>query len=345
MSQHSIRIAIVILNWNGRSYLEKFLPGVLQHSSHLARVIVADNASSDDSLHLLETKFPEVERIVLDKNRGFTGGYNAALKQVDSEYYVLLNSDVEVTAGWLEPMLSYLDNHPLTAACQPKILNYQLRDEFEYAGAGGGFIDKLGYPFCRGRIFTQLEKDLGQYDEDINIFWASGASMMIRSENFHSIGAFDEDFFAHMEEIDLCWRIQKAGFLIRYCHQSVVYHVGGGTLPKSNPRKTYLNFRNNLFLLFKNLEPRHFSKILIFRTILDLLAAFIFLLRSGWPDCRAVLVAHRDFHREKHRYRHDLNTSKSLVNLELSGIYKNSILFDYYLRNEKKFSDLKNFRP
>ena len=251
------QIAIVILNWNGRHFLEKFLPGVAQHSRDLARIVVADNASTDDSLAYLKANFPEVDIIRLDQNYGFTGGYNRALQQVQEPYYVLLNSDVEVSEGWLNPLMQFMEKHPEVAACQPKIRSYNDRHLLEHAGAAGGFIDYLGYPFCRGRIYNHLEEDKGQYDQAVPVFWATGACLFIRRDDFRNENGFDEQFFAHMEEIDLCWRLQQSGKQIWVIPQSTVYHVGGGTLPKNNPRKTFFNFRNNLMMLFKNLPGHH----------------------------------------------------------------------------------------
>ena len=248
----SVRIAVVILNWNGRHFLEKFLPDVIRFSSDDASVVVADNASTDDSVEYLKKNFPSVRIILNEKNEGFTGGYNRALEKVEAEFYVLLNSDVEVTQDWLKPLLRLMDANKKIAACQPKILSYHEKDKFEYAGAGGGFIDKNGYPFCRGRIFSELETDHHQFDDERPVFWATGACMFVRASVYHELKGLDENFFAHMEEIDLCWRMQRAGYEVYYCGKSTVYHVGGGTLPKNNPRKTYLNFRNNLITFTKN---------------------------------------------------------------------------------------------
>jgi GT2 family glycosyltransferase len=325
--------AIVILNWNGKHFLETFLPSVV-NNSRSAEVIVADNGSTDDSISFLEKNFPSVRIIRLDKNLGFTGGYNAALKQVQADYYVLLNSDVQVTAGWIEPIVQLMEADKSIGAMQPKLLSFHSPDGFEYAGAAGGFIDKYGYPFCRGRIFLSLEKDNHQYDDDAEIFWATGACMFVRASAFHLVNGFDENFFAHMEEIDLCWRMRSSGYSIHYCGRSTVYHVGAGTLLKSNPKKTYLNFRNNLFLLYKNLDSKTFSDIYLFRIIFDSIAAIRFLFGSGgYKEMMAVIDAHRDFHRQK----------KSLVrsaSISRKHIYPKSILFDYYLGGKKTFSSL-----
>lgn len=271
--QPSPKIAVVILNWNGKTFLEKFLPSVLASVYPNMELVVADNASTDDSLAFLATTYPDIRIIRFAVNHGFAKGYNEALKQVDATYYVLLNSDVEVTPGWLQPMADMLENDPSIAACQPKLLAWHNRHLFEYAGGAGGWLDRYGYPFARGRIFDVTEEDHGQYDSAEPIFWASGAALFIRSAVFHSVGGFDAYFFAHQEEIDLCWRIQLAGFKIYACPASVVYHVGGGTLPKGNSLKTYLNFRNNRIMLSKNLPLVKKLWIMPARNFLDLLSA------------------------------------------------------------------------
>jgi GT2 family glycosyltransferase len=327
-------IAIVILNWNGKHFLETFLPSVMAHSG-TAEVIVADNGSTDDSVSYLQQSFPSVRIIRLDKNLGFTGGYNAALRQINTDYYVLLNSDVQVTAGWLEPVVEMMEKDKSIGAVQPKVLSFHRTDEFEYAGAAGGFIDKYGYPFCRGRIFQSLEKDNHQYDDDAEIFWATGACMFVRASAFHQVNGFDENFFAHMEEIDLCWRFQSAGYSVHYCGKSTVYHVGAGTLLKSNPHKTYLNFRNNLFLLYKNLDAKTFNDIYMFRLLFDAIAALRFLVGSGGvKEAMAVMDAHRHFHQQK----------KNLVkspSISRKHIYPKSILLEYYLGGKRTYNSLK----
>jgi len=332
-----MQVAVVILNWNGKFFLEKFLPGVIRYSN-VADIIVADNHSSDDSVTLLREKFPQVKIILNQSNLGFAGGYNEALKQVEAEYYILLNSDVEVTERWIEPVIELMENDKRISACQPKIMSYKTRNEFEYAGAAGGFIDKYGYPFCRGRIFASLEKDNRQYDDAREIFWATGACLFVRSETFHRLGGFDATFFAHMEEIDLCWRIHRADYKIMYCPSSVVYHIGGGTLPKNNPQKTYLNFRNNLMMVYKNASRNDLFSILLFRTFFDLAAALLFLFTNGWKDCRAVLKAHVDFHRKKKSL--DRGIHSQIANHSNKLIYPKSILFSYFIFRKKKFSDL-----
>lgn len=285
------QLAVVLLNFNGRHYLERFLPLVIEHSQH-HEVIVVDNGSIDDSVPFLKEHFPQVELILLQKNYGFCGGYNRAIEQIEAEYIVLLNTDVEVTPNWISPILDLFEQYPNIKAFQPKILDFNRKEHFEYAGAAGGFIDTFGYPFCRGRIFETLEKDKGQYDNFTTCFWASGSSLFIERNTFLTLGGFDEDFFAHMEEIDLCWRIWNAGYQVGVCPESKVYHVGGGTLDKSQPKKTHLNFRNGLNLLLKN-EPwlALLWKIPI-RILLDYLAAVKFSFQSGPHHGLAILHAH-----------------------------------------------------
>ncbi|MCK4749664.1 MAG: glycosyltransferase family 2 protein, partial [Bacteroidales bacterium] len=250
-------VSIVILNWNGKEFLRQFLPKLLEHSAVPGvEIVIADNASTDGSLEFLKEEYPEIRVVIHDRNYGFSGGYNRAFEELESKYYLLLNSDIEVTPGWLSPLLERMEEDEQIAACTPKIMDYHNRLQFEYAGAAGGYLDRYGYPFCRGRIFDTLEEDRQQYDDDIEIFWGSGACLLVRSELFSQAGGLDEKFFAHMEEIDLCWRLKRLGYRIEYVARSCVYHVGGGTLPKSNPMKTFLNFRNNLLLLYKNLPKK-----------------------------------------------------------------------------------------
>ena len=335
------RIAIVILNWNGKDFLEKFLPEVIRYSNLLSRIVIIDNASSDNSISFLTQHFPYIEIIQLDKNYGFTGGYNRGLKGIKEEYYVLLNSDVEVTENWLEPLITFMDNHPDAAACQPKIKSYQDRDLFEHAGAAGGYIDYLGYPFCRGRIMNMLETDHGQYDSIQRVFWATGACLFIRSKVFHEQGGFDDDFFAHMEEIDLCWRIQQAGKEIYVVPESQVYHVGGGTLPKNNPRKTYYNFRNNLFMLFKNLPGNQLILLIPARLFLDGLAGIKFLFDGDIKDTYAVFKSHLSFYRYVLRNLSKRRKQQKLVVKHPSrGIYGKSIVVEYFINKIKHFKDL-----
>lgn len=342
MSNQPARVAVVILNWNGKKFLEQFLPDVIRCSQPLGRVVIADNASTDDSLNWVRSHHPEVEIIALPDNTGYTGGYNASLKQVQAEFYVLLNSDVEVTPGWLEPLIALADRHPTLGAAQPRIRAFNDRTHFEYAGAAGGFIDHLGYPFCRGRIFQSLERDEEQYADELPVFWATGACMFVRSKVFHQVGGLDDRFFAHMEEIDFCWRIQRAGFDVWVSPKSIVYHVGGGTLPKYNPRKTYLNFRNNLLMLYKNLDFNEFQKVYRIRWWLDRLAAFQFLITSGQADAKAVLQAHRDFLKLREQYP---KSDQKPHWKGFPGVYPRSILLDHYLRGVKRFSALQRYFP
>ncbi len=329
--------AVVILNYNGEKLLKQFLPSVIQHSPE-AEIVVADNGSTDQSLNVLAQHFPEVRVILLGENSGFCGGYNKALNQIRADYYVLLNSDVEVTPGWLSPMITLLENNADIAAVQPKILSYRYRHLFEYAGAGGGFIDALGYPFCRGRVFDHVEEDKGQYNDARSVFWTSGACMMIRSEKFHEHNGFDEDLFAHMEEIDLCWKLNRSGSEVYYSGKSTVYHLGAGTLGYHHPRKTYLNFRNGLTLIGKHFNTGELVYKLPLRLILDMLAALFFLLRGEVQNSLSVLRAHRDFFKQwstvmqKRRAIRNAHPSYSRRN-----IHRGLIIFGYYLRRRKTF--------
>lgn len=339
------KIAIVILNWNGVGMMKKFLPSVLQYSiEDGATVYVADNASTDNSMQMLKEKFPQVRTIQLEKNWGFAEGYNKALTQIDAEYYVLLNSDVEVTHHWLVPLLEFMDSHPDVAFCQPKLLSEQDRNSFEYAGAAGGYLDKYGYPFCRGRIFNTVEPDDGQYDYATKILWATGACLMIRSEDYWRADGLDGRFFAHSEEIDLCWRLRIMG-KDGYCvPDSVAYHVGGGTLPKGNPMKTYLNFRNNLTMLYKNLADDELRGVMRMRWFLDYLAAFqMLILERNFKDFKAVLKARRDFRKWKEDFIEDrsfIQASRSVENKDIKGFCSFSILWKYYAKGIRKFSQL-----
>lgn len=288
------KTAIVILNFNGVDYLRQFLPGVITHSPE-AEVIIADNGSTDDSVSYLQREFPDLRLILFAENHGYTGGYNRAIDQIDHDYCVLLNSDIEVTPGWIPPIIDFMEAHPSVAACQPKIKAYHDKESFEYAGAAGGYMDQLGYPYCRGRIFDTLEKDKGQYDEAAPCFWATGASMFVRTADYKQLGGLDEEFFAHMEEIDLCWRFHRTGKEVWAIPQSVVYHVGGGTLNKSNPRKTYLNFRNNLSMIYKNESAGKLLWLLPLRLCLDWLSGLQFWMSDSFAHFTAVLRAHKDF--------------------------------------------------
>lgn len=333
-----VKVAVVILNWNGEKLLQQFLPTVLQHSPENVEIYIVDNYSTDNSIKLVQESFPTIRIINLDKNWGFAAGYNRALEQIEAEYYILLNSDVEVTLGWIDPIIELLDKNQTIAACQPKIRSYHKKEEFEYAGAAGGFIDKWCYPFCRGRIFHIFEKDEGQYDQVTEIFWASGAALFIRSKVYHSVGGLDEDFFAHMEEIDLCWRIKNNGYKVYFHPQSLVYHIGGGTLLMGSPQKTFLNFRNSLLLITKNLPKRSFLPLLFLRMILDGVAAISFLpYKNGPGNFFAVLKAHFSYYS---MFLKIIKKRKIVPNHKVGRIYKKSVVFDFFLRKKRKFSDL-----
>jgi len=337
-----LKVSVVILNWNGKHFLEKFLPSVVEYSSIPdVEIVIADNASTDDSLEFLNSEYPVLKTIILDKNYGFAEGYNKALAQLDSEYFVLLNSDVEVTAGWIQPIISMMDADKQIAACQPKLRWFDEKQYFEYAGAAGGFIDKFGYPFCRGRIFSTVEIDNGQYDTIEDIFWATGACLFVRADLYKQSGGLDGDFFAHMEEIDLCWRLKGLGYRIVYNPQSVVYHVGGGTLPKSNPFKTYLNFRNNITLLFKNSFKGNIGVLLFQRMILDGIAALRFIASGEFGNFWAVFKAHMYLYSN---YRTLLLKRKHNKNIFIQNthkeMYNRSIVFSYFLKKKQYFDSL-----
>ncbi|WP_419033546.1 glycosyltransferase family 2 protein [Dysgonomonas gadei] len=339
------KVAVVILNWNGKVLLEQFLPSVVQYTTHAnVELIVADNGSTDDSVVFLQSVYPQVTRIILPENYGFADGYNKTLKEVEAEYYVLLNSDVEVTDGWLLPIIDYLDNNKDIVAAQPKILAQRNKACFEYAGASGGFLDKYGYPFCRGRIFMHVEEDRAQYDEPVDVLWATGACLFIRSKDFFEVGGFDASFFAHMEEIDLCWRLNCRGKRIVCLPSSVVYHVGAATLKKESPRKTFLNFRNNLIMLYKNLPQENLKRVMVIRLILDYIAAIQFTLTGKYANAKEVIRAHRDFYDNRKRYRQARceNLQKKVAR-EVKVIYPKSILAAYYLKRVRAFSKLQGF--
>lgn len=336
------KIAVVILNWNGCDMLRSFLPSVVSLSAVDGAVVyVVDNGSTDASVEMLRREFPSVRLILLKENRGFADGYNLALQEVEAEYVVLLNSDVEVTGHWLRPLADYMDAHPEVAACQPKILSWRQKGMFEYAGAAGGFIDRYGYPFCRGRIMDAVEEDRGQYDSIVPVFWATGAALFIRLKDYREAGGLDGRFFAHMEEIDLCWRLRARGRQIVCVPQSVVYHVGGATLKKENPRKTYLNFRNNLVMLYKNLPPEDLAPVMRVRGFLDYVAAVVFLLRLQLPNALAVLRARREYRSLRSSFtpaRED-NLKKTSLSV-IPERSKSSILAQYYCRGKRYFSQL-----
>lgn len=329
-----MNIAVVILNWNGVQLLEQFLPSVIAYSPE-ATVYVADNASTDTSVEFVKANFPSVKIVVNKDNYGFAKGYNEALKHIDADVYALVNSDIEVTKNWLSPIIETFNKEPNTAVIQPKILDYKNKEYFEYAGAGGGFLDRFGFPFCRGRIFDTIEKDNGQYDDDIEIFWASGACFFIRKEVFWELNGFDGDFFAHQEEIDLCWRIFNAGYTIKYCHSSKVYHVGGATLQEGSPMKTFLNFRNSLAMMVKNLPASSLFPILFLRLSQDGIAGVRFILQGKWMHCYMILKSHFYF------YLHLFKNSNKRGKVQRKEYYKiKSIVFTYYIRAGKVFDRL-----
>lgn len=337
-----MKVAIVILNWNGARMLATYLPSVINYSRGEAGIFVADNASTDDSMSWLSRHCPMVRQIALNRNWGFAEGYNRALRQVDAEYYVLLNSDVEVTHHWLTPLVEFMDAHPRVAACQPKLLSASDHDRFEYAGACGGFIDRYGYPFCRGRIFHTVENDDGQYDDPCKIAWATGACLMIRARDYWEAGGLDARFFAHNEEIDLCWRLRARGRDVCCVPDSEVYHLGGGTLPKNNPVKTFLNFRNNLTMLYKNLNDQDLKHVMRVRWWLDHLAALqMLLLERRWGDFLAVIKARRAFKRWRHEFEPDRRKIQEhrLVN-DGNILSSYSILWKYYVKGMRKYSEI-----
>lgn len=340
-------IAVVILNYNGKSWLQKFLPSVIENTDkNLAEIWVADNASQDDSLEFIKNEFPTIKTIALDENHGFAEGYNQAIAQIHVPYILLLNSDVQVTPNWLEPLHQTLKNDSNIAACQPKLLDYNRPDYFEYAGAAGGFMDKYGYPFCRGRIFDHIEKDTGQYNDEIEVFWATGACMLIKRELFELAGGFDKDFFAHMEEIDLCWRFKNLGYQIKYIPTSTVYHVGGGTLQAQNPRKTFLNFRNNRLLLVKNLPAKNLFKVNFIRNILDFQALVLELVKMNFKNAQAILQAHFAYRKlrkqaeSKKEQFAQIQEQHRIDKPNLQGQYAHSIVYAYFIQSKKKFSQL-----
>jgi len=332
-----MKIAVVILNWNGLLYLKQFLPNLVKSCDGVATVMIADNASTDDSVAFLEQNFPTVQILRNNENFGFAKGYNLALRQIDAEYFVLLNNDVEVTPGWIEPIIRLMDQDQTIAACQPKILSQKEKNKFEYAGAAGGFIDQFGYPFCRGRIFQAIEIDEGQYDDTREIFWATGACMFVRSKCYHEVEGLDDDFFAHMEEIDFCWRLKHLGYKVMYSGQSRVYHVGGGSLDKSSPRKTYLNMRNNSIMLYKNLPREQLYPVFFSRFFLDLAASFKFLLDGGFSHFLAVSRAQIGFY---FSYKRNRLKRSQIQHKAVSQIYLGNIVFDHFLKRIRTFSKL-----
>ena len=336
-----MKVAIVILNYNGKIHLETYVPSVVKHTPEWAEVIIADNGSSDDSLSFLNSQYPQLRTIVLDKNYGFAGGYNKALEHVKAEYYVLLNSDVEVTAGWLEIIIDEMDGNEQIAAAQPKIKSVERPNYFEYAGASGGFIDKYGYTFCRGRLFDNCERDIGQHDDVREVFWATGACLVIRSDAYWKVDGLDEDFFAHMEEIDLCWRLKNQDYQIYCFPKSVIFHLGGGTLGAQSSRKTYLNFRNNISLIVKNDYRKGIASLIFRRMILDGAAAVSLLFSRGISHFFAVLKAHLYFYknfnslRAKRRYWREKKTT-----FNQTGYYRESVVRDFFIGKKKVFGAL-----
>jgi GT2 family glycosyltransferase len=333
------KVAIVILNWNGKNYLRDFLPSVLASTYPNLEIVVGDNASSDGSVEFLRSIYSSISVLQNKENYGFTGGYNRVLSRVEADYYILLNSDIEVTPGWIEPVIALMESDELIAAAAPKIKSFKQKTHFEHAGAAGGFIDKYGYPFCEGRIFFDIEQDLGQYQRSKEVFWASGAALFIKKKHWDDVGGFDERFFAHMEEIDLCWRLKNIGLKVMYCAESEVFHVGGGTLNAENPFKTYLNFRNNLVLLKKNLPFWRALFIIPIRMLLDFMAVIRFLTEGKRKDAWAVSRAHQNFVRNL--FSRDATTLRSRYRKHnLTGMYKRSIVIDFFVKHKKHFTDL-----
>lgn len=338
---YNTQVAIAILNWNGKDFLERFLQILIDKTDkEIAEIFIIDNNSSDNSLEYLNINFPSVKTIVLDKNYGFAGGYNRGLENIDAKYYFLLNSDIEVTDNFLEPLYDLMETNLDIGICGPKLNSFDQKNHFEYAGASGGFIDKFGYPFCRGRIFENTEEDLGQYNEPIDCFWISGAALMIRSEIFKITGGFDDDFFAHQEEIDLCWRTQNLGHKIVCLPTSYVYHIGGGTLPKSSPFKTYLNFRNSLFLIQKNLPNFTRQKVFFIRFYLDNIAAIRMIFLGKFSEFFAVQKAYFHYLGKRKVMKKKRLKIKPKPATDLKGFYNRNIVFDFYVKGKKTFDDI-----
>lgn len=338
------KVSVIILNWNTRHFLEKFLPTAIRTNYKNLEIIVADNGSTDGSVDFVRENFKEVKLITFDRNYGFCGGYNKAIELVEADYIVLLNSDIEVTSDWINPIINFMEENKDVFACQPKLLSYFERNKFEYAGACGGFIDKFGYPFCRGRIFNFCEEDMGQYDDIKQVFWATGACMVVRKKLLDEVGLLDDDFFAHMEEIDLCWRANLHGYRIFCIPQSVVYHVGGGTLPKANPQKTFLNYRNSLIMLEKNLPLIDMLLVIPVRVFFDIISAIIYLIKGNLGDFIAVFKAHIDFWFKqpkwiKKRIENQKHIKRKKINTKL--IFGKSIVIEHFIFGKKRFSELK----
>ncbi|MBI5218557.1 MAG: glycosyltransferase family 2 protein [Bacteroidia bacterium] len=337
-----VKVAVVILNWNGKIFLKKFLPFLIRYSSDSdVELYIADNGSKDDSIPFLKASYPQIKLLLFDKNYGFSEGYNKALFRIDAKYFILLNSDVEVTQDWINPIIRLMDNDPLIAACMPKIKGYDQKEYFEYAGAAGGFIDTFGFPFCRGRILNVIEKDEGQYNETTEVFWASGACMFVRADLYKSSGGLDNDFFAHMEEIDLCWRMKNMGYKIMYCPDVSIYHVGGGTLPNNSPHKLYLNFRNNLLLLYKNLPQEKFHSVLFKRKLFDGVAALKYLASFSFKEFNAVYKAHKAYNSMLKNFRLKRSElQKSVIKTMHPQILSKSIIILFFLKKKQKFTEL-----
>lgn len=328
-----MQVAVAILNWNGKSWLEKFLSNVVENSPE-ATIYVIDNASTDGSITYIQENFPSIGLIQLERNYGFAEGYNRGLEQIDEKYVVLLNSDVQVSFNWIHPIITKMEANPKLAVCMPKLKSYSNPEYFEYAGAAGGFIDKFGYPFCNGRLFNSIEKDLGQYDEDYEIFWASGAALFVRKSVYQELGGLDKDFFAHMEEIDFCWRVKNAGYSIQYVHNSEVFHVGGGSLPKENPMKTYLNYRNNLYMLHKNLPENSYKQIIFKRRLLDALSWFNFVLHFDFKNAKEIIHAHRDYKKEISNL--EIKRTKNNQTTIHNEMYQKSIVWAYFVMRKQR---------
>lgn len=335
-----MKVAVVILNWNGKSLLQQFLPSVVKHSTG-AGIYITDNASTDDSVAFVRENYPQINVIQNPDNGGYSRGYNQSLTQIDAEYFVLLNSDVEVTENWLDPIIALMESDESIGACQPKIKDHKKPTYFEYAGAAGGYIDKYGYPFCKGRLFYTLEEDLGQYNENSEVFWASGACLVTRASLFHEVGGFDESLFSHMEEIDYCWQLKNCGYKIMYCASSEVLHLGGATLETSNPKKTFYNFRNSLFVAFKNLPSNRVASVILTRLVLDGIAGIRYGVGFQFKHLVAILKAHIAFYKALpllKQQREEL--SKKVKTKNTFPSYNSSIVSDYFLKRKKKFSNL-----
>lgn len=340
-----MKTAVIILNYNGAELLKHYLPSVVTSVKGDAEVIVADNGSIDDSLRVMKESFPDVRTLAFEKNHGFAEGYNKAIHEIESEYVVLLNSDVETPEGWLEPLISYMDAHPKCAALQPKVIADKKRTHFEYAGAAGGFIDSYGYPFCRGRVLDNVEEDHGQYDTPVEIFWATGACLVVNRETYLNVGGLDDRFFAHQEEIDLCWRLKSRGYSVMCIPSSTVYHLGGGSLGYESPRKTYLNFRNNQILLYKNMLPRRYCWVSAMRFFLDIAAALHLAVQGKGDNCKAVFQAWRDFLKSKKEFRNDRQENIQKTKIKNIPEQLNFLLIaKVYIKKVHKYNELTKIR-